>query len=277
MKRGVDEEDNFGHGSDAVAQRRRVALDDTMLQEAIKVGQRASVEWKESWHHWCEIKGHTIYDPTKYSGDQIKDFFKIMGAVYLQTQNEQQGYHVSPRRPHPEPVLTGRGGASLPRRIAPQGLPVQTMMPATTAVLVDLVKTGQRNSPAWKEQWTQFCHEYAGGSNDPRKQLDNPIFFLAFFFQYGLGTLGSEEWAHPFLSAVSSVAMPFLVDAIKNGQRQHGPWKEAWISYVQQTGSQFRDPNRHEAGSLMQFMDTVAMTQFKDQPWMRPFVVGAFE
>ena len=52
MKRGVEEDENYVQADEGVAQRRRVALDDSSLQEAIKVGQRASAEWKESWHHW---------------------------------------------------------------------------------------------------------------------------------------------------------------------------------------------------------------------------------
>ena len=35
-----------------------------------------------------------------------------------------------------------------------------------------------------------------------------------------------------------------------------------------------RDPNRHDAGSLMEFFDTIAITEFKGHSWMQPYMTG---
>eukprot|EP00397_Hematodinium_sp_SG-2012_P044719 GEMP01050009.1.p1 GENE.GEMP01050009.1~~GEMP01050009.1.p1 ORF type:complete len:273 (-),score=61.06 GEMP01050009.1:799-1617(-) len=266
-KSGGDDQRDDEHG--APPQRRRMAPSEESLQEAIKVGQRVSTEWKEAWHHWCDNRSRgqqSVYDPAKYQVRELTEFFKAMGGLYAQHFFRKVSI----------PVRENRGGRSQ----TDQGLPPRQRAGRADnegpETLIDLVKMGQRQSTEWKEAWSVFCGEHAGGQNDPRKQGNNPVFFIAFCFRYGLGQLGSEDWSQPFLGAIAKTAMPLIVDAIKQGQRNCTLWKDAWGEFCETKQSQFRDPSRHDAGSLLQFMDTVGIPKFGSEPWMEPFVTGAY-
>jgi len=277
-------------------QKRRVALDDSSLQEAVKVGQRASPEWKDAWRHWCDRQGHTVYDPAKHPSEFLKDFFRMMGNLYINDQMEgnlygnplttsqrpaqrfvtqsdtdrftiRQDRSEIKRRPH---LDQGRDGMRRP------GMNSTATMPAAQDVqtLQDMIKAGQRNNASWKESWAEFCAENGNGINDPKKHAHNPAFFVAFCFRFGLSTVGREDWAQAYLPAIAKTAMPLIVDAIKQGQRSSQEWKDKWSEFCTENDSKFMDPTRHDAASLLQFIDTVALTQFEHEPWMEPFVSG---
>jgi len=305
MKRFADisAEDQNGGG-----QKRR-PLDDSSLQEAIKVGQRASSEWKEAWRHWCDTEGNAIYDPVKHSAEFLKSFFRTMGNLYAKDlqqnppvreirtepannkRNEKRSTHkfvthvVNLPRQHGA-MMNQHRERSEPRRPHldqskdSHGRPGQTSVNATTAApetirdLEDMIKAGQRSNNTWKELWSEFCTENGNGMNDPKKHAHNPAFFIAFCFRFGLSTIGREDWAQQYLPAISKTAMPIIVDAIKQGQRSSTEWKERWSEFCAQQGSQFMDPSRHDAASLLQFIDTIALTDFEHEMWMQPFVTG---
>lgn len=281
-------------------QKRRVALDDQSLQEAVKVGQRASPEWKDAWRHWCDRQGHTVYDPVKHPSEFLKDFFRMMGNLYLKDQVEGNAFgnqmnplsstrNSQPQRSTQRFVTqsdgdryTIRRDRSEPKRRPQQdGLrrpgPVSTTampQPQNNQCLQDLIKAGQRNNNSWKEAWGEFCAEYGNGINDPKKHAHNPAFFVAFCFRFGLSTVGREDWAQTYLPGIAKTAMPLIVDAIKQGQRSSPEWKEKWSEFCTENDSKFMDPTRHDAASLLQFIDTVALAHFEHEEWMAPFVSG---
>ena len=65
-----------------------------------------------------------------------------------------------------------------------------------------------------------------------------------------------------------------MVQTIKKGQSLDETWKTCWGNFADSKMNGTRDPNRHDAGSLMEFFDTIAMTQFKDQTWMAGYLTG---
>lgn len=270
MKRRSESKDADDNDQATPPQRRRVTapVTDESLQEAIKVGQRVSFEWKDAWHHWCDARAaqrQSVYDPAKYPADALTDFFRTMGGLYGQ-------YYRGP----PRDTRRGGGGPGPQMEHGYTSRRTGRQYEEDIAdTLIEMVKCGQRQSPEWKEGWSAFCSEYAGGQNDPRKQAHNPVFFVAYCFRFGLSTLGTEPWAQPFLSAIAKAAMPVVVKAIKDGQRNSTAWKEAWGAFCDTKGIQFRDPSRHDAGSLLHFMDTVALAKFSTEPWVEPFISGS--
>lgn len=276
MKRSAQADDGTPEERGPRSQRQRI--DESALHEAVKAGQRVSPEWKDAWRHWCESTGHTMYDPTKHGVDHIAGFFRHVAQCYMQNDRQHGGY-VNMANAFGQPPNPARPPT---QRHRPQhGYQSPGISKKFSAVgnggcgeLIELVKAGQRANPTWKESWADFCQANGNGLNDPNKHSKNPLFFVAFCFKYGLGLLGAEEWAQPYLSNVAQVAMPYIVEAIKQGQRADQQWKEKWIQFVEETGSTFRDPNRHDAGTLLQYMDTVAMPQFSERAWMQSFLTG---
>jgi hypothetical protein len=65
-----------------------------------------------------------------------------------------------------------------------------------------------------------------------------------------------------------------MVQSIKRGQALSEAWKESWGSFADSKANGTRDPNRHDAGSLMEFFDTKALVQFPNEPWMTPYTKG---
>ena len=52
-------------------------------------------------------------------------------------------------------------------------------------------------------------------------------------------------------------------------------WKEQWGLFADSKANGTRDPQRHDAGSLMEFFDTIALQQFGNEAWMQPYVNGS--
>jgi len=242
---------------DEEPKRQRVAPTDEELVAAVKVGQRVSPEWKDAWQLFCDQRqqGRPMYDPAKYSGPDLIEFFRTVGSL------ARQGDVPMMSRGGGRPQMDNR----MDNRMGNRG-------GGDAQGLVTLVKAGQRACPEWREQWTQFCMDFSKGMSDPAKQAHNPSFFLAFFFKFGLGSLCTQDWAIEHLPSIANAATPLLVAAIKQGQRESPEWKDMWQQYCEEKQSKFCDPARQDASSLLEFMDTIGMTKFVNEPWMEPFV-----
>jgi len=138
--------------------------------------------------------------------------------------------------------------------------------------VVELVKMGQRNSPQWKAMWIEQCGEYGNGIHDPTRHT--PMFIIAFIMKFGLADVVTAPWATPYLVNLGALAKPFMVATIKKGQSMSETWKEGWSAYSDSKLGGTRDPSRHDAGSLMEFFDTIGIPEFSSEPWMQPYITG---
>lgn len=138
--------------------------------------------------------------------------------------------------------------------------------------VIEMVKQGQRNSQEWKGLWIEWCQLHGHGVQDPSRH--QAMFIIAFVLKYGLAEVVSATWAAHYLVALGELAKPFMVQTIKKGQSQSEQWKEAWANFADSKANGMRDPNRHDAGSLMEFFDTIAMPNYSDQAWMQGYVNG---
>ncbi|CAD7936730.1 unnamed protein product [Amoebophrya sp. A120] len=139
--------------------------------------------------------------------------------------------------------------------------------------VIELVKQGQRNSAEWKTMWIDWAQENGNGVHDPTRH--QACFIIAFVLKYGLAEVVSAPWASPYLVSLGELAKPYMVSSIKKGQSISEVWKEQWGLFADSKANGTRDPNRHDAGSLMEFFDTIALQQFSTESWMLPYVNGS--
>lgn len=277
MKRSNPRNDGRGNSH----QRRRVSIDENSMRDAVKVGQRASPEWKEAWCHWCDSNGASIYDPAKYEANKLTSFFAELGAAFNTIQStkpgRQQQRTYSPPRQARTSQGTGRsnvGTASTRSSNKGVGRGVAPSYGAGSREMVEFVKLGQKAGNDFKEMWKEHCDTYGGGTKDPNMHSD--AFFTSFLFRYGVSEIGAQDWAKDFLGQVSAIASPYIISAIKAGQREDQGWKDAWADFCNERASEkgTLDPTRQDSGSLFEFMETVAMDQFGEKPWMELFLSG---
>jgi len=134
-------------------------------------------------------------------------------------------------------------------------------------VLVEFVKTGQRNDQGFKEIWKRFCLEHGGGTMDPSKHVTP--YFVGFIMYYGVKKLSDEDWAQDFLPKLGNIGAPILVKVVKKGQRESEEWKEKWAQFCNETGSTRKDPALHEARSLFEFVSDVGVATYGEKELMR--------
>jgi len=139
--------------------------------------------------------------------------------------------------------------------------------PRSSPVLVQFIKTGQRNDQGFKEIWRRFCTEHGGGTMDPSKH--NTPYFVGFIMYYGVQKLSDEDWAQDFLPKLGNIGAPILVKVVKKGQRESEDWKEKWSRFCAETGSTRKDPALHEARSLFEFVSDVGVATYGEKELMR--------
>lgn len=250
------------------------------MAEFIKTGQRSSINFKNAWHTHCEANGQMMFDPTKQSTEFIQGFLDTLGKAYMAQSGGAAGARGGGYGQDNGSFGGGRGGydqhsGSSPtygnRVRANTNSRNQAQDPAFGKV-IELVKQGQRNSPEWKNMWIDWCQENGNGVHDPTRH--SPCFIIAFVLKYGLAEVVSAHWASPYLVSLGELAKPFMVQTIKKGQSMSEIWKDQWGTFADSKANGTRDPNRHDAGSLMEFFDTIALQQFSSEAWMSPYITG---
>jgi len=101
-----------------------------------------------------------------------------------------------------------------------------------------------------------------------------PLFLVAFALSFGLAELMDAQWAADFVGSLKEVSKSYLIETIKAGQSADLKWAERWKEFADKKKRGTRDPSKHEAGSLMEFFDTVALRQFRDAPFVQPYISG---
>lgn len=286
MKRGREAEMDFG--SDLQRKRQAGGQQAQMFVEAVKTGQRASGNFKQAWYNYCERNGTNMFDPAKHEQMFLSGFFDQLGTAFLNFEggmvpapmmHHTSMMHTTPMAHHAPVKGAGKGAGTAGGRgdFAATSFASKVKHPSFNK-LAELLKQGQRNDTSWKQLWVEWCGSHGKGVQDPGKH--EPIFIIAFIMKFGLAQVVEADWAAPYLVALGEVAKPYLVGTIKRGQGMSAVWKDSWSAFAE-TASQnanlkmtTRDPNRHDAGTLMEFFDTIAMPDFSEEPWMEMWLTG---
>lgn len=136
--------------------------------------------------------------------------------------------------------------------------------PPASPMMVKFIKHGQAVSEDFKVEWSRFTMDHGGGTRDPRKH-EIP-FFIGFLLCFGVEKLASEGWALEYQEELMEKGRPILVAAIKKVQsdtQAAGSWDEYCDS---SRGS--HDPERHEPGSLLQFMEQIGVKNYGEKGLM---------
>jgi len=209
-----------------------------ILVDKIKQMQRNDECAKVQWWTYCDQHGDRVRDPSKHDDHFLTNFI---------TQYE--------------------AGARMDMTEAPTGM----------ATLLDLVKEGQRKSAIWKEAWSQYCMIHGGGMNDPKKH--DQSFLIAFLDYVGQAGMMAMTMSMPMagpggkrprmmapmvglggggevggFDSGTDFVKNQLVMRVKNYQRSNEDNKETWWSHCDANLGGIRDPNRHDAKVLQQFL-----------------------
>lgn len=119
--------------------------------------------------------------------------------------------------------------------------------------LVERIKRLQRSSAQAKQAWIEYTDTELGGKRDPNLHTASALeAFLANWEE------NPGEATPVFKANVMSNEEPppsDLVDKVKRVQRMSPQGKQAWIDYCDGELGGVRDPNRHQADALAEFLD----------------------
>eukprot|EP00930_Biecheleria_cincta_P034696 TRINITY_DN23948_c0_g1_i1.p1 TRINITY_DN23948_c0_g1~~TRINITY_DN23948_c0_g1_i1.p1 ORF type:complete len:233 (-),score=38.66 TRINITY_DN23948_c0_g1_i1:197-895(-) len=207
--------------------------DTTVLVAAVKEAQRSDPVARQQWGFFCTAEGGGVRDPTKHQAEFLQKFLEAY-------QNGTLSY----------------GGAHA------NGDPNE---------LVTIVKIAQKTSKVFGNAWKAYCATYGRGVNDP---LKHDYDYLRGFLDYmgdqgqmaltvatsfgGMGPPAKKQktglgW--PPNEMPADPAKEPLVQRIKNFQRTGEPAKELWWAHCDTILHGVRDPARHSAEVLQQFLD----------------------
>jgi len=160
--------------------------------------------------------------------------------------------------------------------------------------LAEMIKTGQRQSESWKTAWKNYCAIYGTGKFDPTKYEDDFIVgFVNYVGDLACGDLGGQADERGFADGGSGMKRPMhsagmgqqppakrqaiggmetaniwgnagatdsskvdLVNKIKALQRSDPEAKNNWWQFCDENLGGVKDPNRHDADTLAQFLET---------------------
>merc|ERR1712129_456429 len=144
----------------------------------IKLGQKQSAAFKESWRTYCAMYGGGVNDPSRHDPTYILGFIDYLGQLAqadLGAAAMQAGFSMPSNVPQPRmggkrSMDAGFGG---PVGGPPQKRQKAAGMPgggdSDTAGLVEKVKALQRRDPELKQAWWAFTDESHGGVHDPNR------------------------------------------------------------------------------------------------------------
>lgn len=200
---------------------------DKDLPALFKIGQRKSPAWKEVWSMYCQTYGGGVNDPAKHEASflvGLLDFLGQRGAMALEHAELNQG----------GAYMYGEPAA---KRMRLTGNPEKD-------ALVAKIKEFQRQGEAQKEQWGIFCDLHTSGIRDPtRHDCETLNLFI--------GQVESGQFGPGY--SLSSPKQE-LVMQVKAWQRQGGDKLEQWHHFADTSLGGIRDPARHDASQLQQFL-----------------------
>jgi len=112
--------------------------------------------------------------------------------------------------------------------------------------LVTRVKEMQKQRLETREAWHRFADVEGGGVRDPTRQT-------ALLLQRFLDNIESLV-AQVGPSLIVDPQLQYVVNEIKNLQKQHKEWRDAWRVWCDTEGRGLRDPSRHDSAFLQRFL-----------------------
>jgi len=237
------------------------------LVDQVKGLQRTNEAAKQAWWQYADTALQGIRDPSRHDEHKLSAFLR----------QYQAGGMV-------QPAAAAYGGG----KGAYGGGGAWSLWPQVAAYmggggggggggLAGGIKEGQRRSQVWREAWQKFCAVKGRAYNDPTRHSDME---LVDFLEYageiasaGLDTYADQEgvdlagrglkraapasdWepAAKRRSGGADSEKTSLVVKVKELQRSSQEMKQAWWTYCDESLGGVRDPNRHDAAVLSQFL-----------------------
>lgn len=150
----------------------------------IKLGQRASGNWKAAWAQYCLLYGGGVNDPSRHDHTHLVGFADYLGQLAV-ADLQASGIsvqHEAPRRPAAGAWAGASEGSSWDREADWPPAKRQRHEEPAAEDLVGRVKALQRQSPELKQAWQDFCsaHQSQPGVKDPAKHTPADLqMFLA--------------------------------------------------------------------------------------------------
>jgi len=200
------------------------------LSAKIKALQRNDPVAKEQWTAFTDAHGQGRRDPTKHSPEFLLGFLEHYNSG---------------------------------RKLPPQ---------EDGSELAVAVKSLQKKSQNFKNVWAQYCGQFGGGKNDPARH--DPTFLVRFFEFLAQNTSFGMQMQMPAgappmkrqrmdapmgFPAIAGSGDPMkdqLAEQVKAFQRKGEIEKETWGRHADQYLGGVRDPMRHDAASLQEFLQT---------------------
>jgi len=194
------------------------------LVKMVKMGQKKSQSWKAVWEVYCNnspVDGRPAYDPAKHGSQFLEGFVEFMGKM----------------------AVLGSMGAN-----GPPGRKNQSTGDPQKDILIAKIKAFQKRGEDEKQVWHAYCDGSLGGVYDPSRHANDNL--QVFIDQNGIQDI-------PIPASVgqggAGPANP-LVTRIKAFQKMGEPQKQAWHDHCDTALGGIRDPSRHDAAALEQFI-----------------------
>jgi len=242
--------------------------------DQIKGMQRTSEAAKKAWWHHADTALGGVRDPSRHDEHVLRAFLRqyqsggmaqpAAAAAAWPSQGAYGGGGVWSLWASPQAAAyMGGGGGGGP---AGDGL-------------AGGIKEGQRRSQVWREAWQKFCAVKGRAYNDPARHTEwELVDFLDYAGeltsagldaqadQQGVDLAGrgikraapASDWEpsakRPAISGGADSLKTSLVVKVKELQRSSQEMKQAWWTHCDEALGGVRDPNRHDAAVLSNFL-----------------------
>jgi len=200
------------------------------LVEEVKELQRKSPEARQHWIQYVDLLGERAFDPSKHSIEFLKGFL-----FHYRSEEDSGEQH-----------------------------------------LKYLARARQKTSQSWKTMWRTYCQMHGGGKLDSsRHGAEFHAAFMDFVAASAMSTVGDASHGSPVQrkntgvgglhaapSSRTNAVVPVgadvricqLAQRVKEYQKLGQEERERWEIFCDNTASGMKDPFRHNAVSLEQFL-----------------------
>lgn len=242
------------------------------LVEQIKQLQRSDPSSKQMWWDYCHQHLGGVKDPNQHDAAVLSEFIGAYSGGSLPAgrakgRGDGKGAWGG--------GSGGQGGWDMGSMMAAMAKAMSGNGGGASSPMADFIKTGQRASPKWKAVWQTYCTANGNDKFDPNRYDDA---FIVGFIDYlsnlaeldggasitagaggakrsAAGWGGGPMGKRPNMGQIDSAKME-CVNKVKQLQRSDPAGKEAWWNFADTQLAGVRDPSRHDASTLQQFLDT---------------------
>jgi len=256
------------------------------LAEQVKVIQRSDPGAKQAWWDYCDTHLGGVKDPSRHEASVLQEFLNgyNSGAIQHATPQPQKGGGKGGSKGGAYTmgggggggVGWGGGGFPMGGGMGMGGMGMGMSMGGGSD-MGQFIKTGQRVSQSWKAAWQGYCMVNGTGKFDPAGYDSN---FISGFIEY-VGSLALNDmggpppmamvgdkragvWGAPPAKRAAIMGgmgmgggdpqLADLVSRVKSVQKSDLAGKEAWWSFCDTSLGGVKDPSRHDAATLQQFL-----------------------